>query len=197
MQTWRYGVDARQHGFFLAKKVRWSAGERSKELGAGDEGSDTGSDRGSEAGPPSTLSPTAPDTPGPKLGFTWEVASIADFESGFLQGTDEDDRFIAFVDPSTYPSNPGWMLRNLLVLARQRWKLDHVQMLCYRDIQSRRDEARSVILKFNIDKSAPPKDMEPSLGSLTMPKVTGWERNRDGKLASKSANLAEYMDPQR
>lgn len=93
------------------------------------------------------------------------------------------------------------MLRNLLVLVRQKWKLDKVQILCYREVQSRRDEARSIVLRLQSRDSNQTSDTstttEGRLEPPQMPKVTGWERNREGKLASKFANLAEYLDPHR
>lgn len=161
VQTWRYGVDARQHGFFLVKRVRHT--------------------------------PTGATDESPPADFTWEVASLGRYESGFFNGAKPEDQFIAFVDPSTYPTNPGWMLRNFLVLIRQRWKLDHVQILCYRETQSRRDEPRSLILQLRAGEAS--NDEQST--TPQMPKVTGWERNRDGKLASKVANLADYLDPTR
>jgi ubiquitin-like modifier-activating enzyme ATG7 len=160
--TWRYIVDNREHGFFLAKKVR-----------------------GEVSGPKSPI-----DDPELDIGYRWDVGSLRDFETGFFNGVDEADRFVAFVDASNYPEYPSWPLRNLLVLIRQRFHLTKVQILCYRDIQSRRHEARSIILPLAMD-SVP--EMETSV----MPKVTGWERNLNGELRARSANLAEYMDPAR
>jgi ubiquitin-like modifier-activating enzyme ATG7 len=121
------------------------------------------------------------------LGYRWVVASLREFENGFFDGVAEEDRFISFVDPSTYPDNPGWMLRNYLVLIKRRFKLSKVQILCYRDTQSRRHEARSKILLLETDSKAHI--------SNEMPKVTGWERNGAGKLGPKVTNLASYMDP--
>lgn len=158
--TWRYSVDSREHGFFLAKKVR---------------GEDALADEGHVAR---------------SLGFRWEVASLRRFEDGFFDHVPEEDRYVAFADPSTYPEGPGWPLRNLLVLVRQRFRLRKVQVLCYRDTWARRHEGRSVILTVEMD---PVANME-----LTeMPKVTGWERSRNGKLQAQLANLGEYMDPSR
>ena len=176
VQTWRYSVDARQYGFFLAKKVR-------------DAGSAEQSDIAS--------------TPGLNIGFTWVVRSLASYEDGFFEDVHPADRFICFADPSTYSTNPGWMLRNLLVLVRQRWKLDRVQILCYRELQASRHEARSVIMQLKTDGAArPAEDTVSNTATITaqpasMPRVTGWERNSSGKVASKIANLGEYMDPQR
>lgn len=154
--TWRYGVDVREHGFFLVKKAPLS-------------------DHAADDGRPLT--------------FAWKVGSLREFDNGFFDGIPEEDRYVAFVDPSTYEHNPGWQLRNLLVLIQQRFKLQKVQILCYRDVQSRRHEARSVILPLA---QAPTSNAE--YGPGEMPRVTGWERA--GKtLRAKKANLAEYMDP--
>jgi ubiquitin-like modifier-activating enzyme ATG7 len=188
VQTWRYGVDARQWGFFLAKRVRSSHPE-------GSCGGDP--DEGTDARP---ITPGTPGTPGLNLGFAWAVGSLADYENGFFNGTYPEDRFICFADPSTWSSYPGWMLRNLLVLVRRRWKLDRAQILCYREIHARRHEARSLILRIKTDISndgASSLESTPPSPTPEMPKVTGWEKNAKGKYTGKIANLGEYMDPQR
>lgn len=143
--------------------------------------------------------PMTPGTPGQTLGFSWVVDSLASFESGFFNNTHPHDRFVCFADPSTYSTYPGWMLRNLLVLIRQRWNLDTVQVLCYRDVQARRHEARSIVLNLKLEKQSTGNSAHQteSTGSPMMPKVTGWERNGAGKITSKIASLGEYMDPQR
>ena len=56
--TWRYSVDNREYGFFLAKKVR-----------------------GKEA---DALRSSLDDPDEPDIGFKWEVGSLRDFESGFF-----------------------------------------------------------------------------------------------------------------
>lgn len=194
VQTWRYRVDARQHGFFLAKKRRPSSfvGYTRK-----DEATEDGSGLDDETG----YRPTTPGTPGDKLGFTWAVGSLIDYEREFFEDIPEEDRFVGFTDPSTYPTYPGWMLRNLLILIRRRWKTDRVQIICYRDVQARRDEAKSIILPLVLEASdaSTSSAQNSSLLELSdkMPKVTGWERNSAGKVMSRIANLGEYMDPQR
>lgn len=127
-------------------------------------------------------------------GYTWKIGSLHAFETGFFKDVPAQDQFVAFADPSTYPQNPGWMLRNLLVLIRQRYKLDNVRILCFRDVQSRRDEARSIIL--NLSSTSPAEKDETAPPSVAkMPKVTGWERNSQGKLSSRLTDLSQYMDP--
>ena len=163
--TWKYAHDNREHGFFLAKKIRHTSGARKRD--------------------------SIPGTPGDDLGYKWEVGSLREYERGFFDDIATADRYVAFVDPSTYPENPGWMLRNLLVLIRRRFKLRKVQILCYRDIQSKRHEARSIILSLETDSIVEISEIP------KMPKVTGWERNSLGKLSPKVTDLAQYMDPQR
>ena len=188
VQTWRYRVDARQHGFFLAKKRRASSF-------AGLAGKAEVMDEDTGIEDETCRRPTTPGTPGDKLGFTWIVGSLIDYEHGFFADVPGEDRFVGFTDPSTYPTYPGWMLRNLLVLIRRRWNLDRVQILCYRDTQTRRDEAKSIILPLLLEAS---NASTPNISvSENIPKVTGWERNSAGKVISRVANLGEYMDPER
>ena len=181
VQTWKYSVDNRQHGFFLAKRVQ----EEPKTPATAEE------------------RPKTPQTPGnDDLGYKWVVGSLSRYEAGFFNDIDPEDRFVCFVDPSTYADNPGWMLRNLLILIRHRWYLDQVQILCYRDTHLRRDQANSLILNLKSSEPVPPaagpKDEsgQSSLRPRTpkMPKVTGWERNDSGKLSSRMVDLSEYMD---
>ena len=183
VQTWRYRVDSRQHGFFLAKKQRGDGFATESRTRAEEE---------------SSQRPITPGTPGEKLGFTWSIGSLTDYEQGFFDGTPEEDRYVCFTDPSTYATYPGWMLRNLLVLIRRRWKLNEVQILCYRDVHSHRDGAKSIMLSLALGESPPSTSSGIDiLTSFEMPKVTGWERNSAGKVMSRIANLGEYMDPQR
>jgi ubiquitin-like modifier-activating enzyme ATG7 len=188
VQTWRYEVDPRQYGFFLAKRMRGSRGEDSY----------ASSDDIIRQGEPAQR-PITPETPIHSIGFTWVIGSLGSYEVGFFNGTPLEDRFVCFADPSTYPTHPGWMLRNLLILIRTRWKLVKVQVLCYRDVPARRDDAQSIILRLVSTNNHPDRPIggEGAMRSPLMPKVTGWERNAAGKVSSKIASLGEYMDPQR
>ena len=176
VQTWRYGVDARQYGFFLAKRTRESKVE-----------------------PYHDQRPRTPETPSHVIGFSWVIGPLGSYDTGFFDRIPPEDQFVCFADPSTYPTYPGWMLRNLLILIRFRWKLDKVQILCYRDVPARRDDAHSIILRLMINNDGLKHSIgtEEEAGSLEMPKVTGWERNAAGKVTSRIANLGEYMDPER
>lgn len=180
VQTWRYGVDTRQHGFFLAKKNR-NPSQQVEAKGEDNENSEL---------PPETAGTSADN-----VGFSWEIASLATFEKGFFKDTNPDDCYVCFADPSNYDTAPGWMLRNLLILVRQRWGLARVQILRYRDVQSKRDQGRSIIMKLALE-STPTANIDP-IPEDALPKVTGWERNPSGKLMGRVVNLTEYMDPHR
>ncbi|MCJ1439091.1 Autophagy protein 7 [Xylographa pallens] len=185
VQTWRYSVDARQYGFFLAKKIRATPNLDS---------SDADAER---------LRPVTPGTPRTEIGFTWTIGSLGQYEEGFFDGARSEDCLVCFADPSNYSVHPGWMLRNLLMLVRYRWELERVQILCYRDVQSQRHEARSFIIHLNTSPAGISAGIEKlgisraSKPQSKIPKITGWERNKDAKVVSKVANLGEYMDPQR
>ncbi|ETN39499.1 E1-like protein-activating enzyme Gsa7p/Apg7p [Cyphellophora europaea CBS 101466] len=197
VQTWRYSVDSRQHGFFLAKKSRRPQPKSEPEPERDPEEQDRSS--------------SPPLTPGASLSFTWQIASLSAYETGFFEGEYADDCYVCFADPSNYsepgPVAPAWVLRNLLVLMRQRWKRDRAQILCYRETQSRRDAARSVILDMEIPRQSAKQTSTTTTTSTTdealqkdpmaLPKVVGWERNAQGKLAGRMVDLTEYMDPKK
>ena len=182
VQTWRYSTDARQYGFFLAKKQRDGLSNSTGDYGSHEDFQER----------------AVPQSPSTNIGFNWVIGSLASYEQGFFDGVDFLDQYICFADPCTYRENPGWMLRNLLILIRKRWKLTRVQVLCYRETQSRRDDARSLILRLELTQDPTSEvTMEKPLPPLEMPRVSGWERSGSDKLRSKVANLGEYLDPQR
>ncbi|KAI9727361.1 MAG: Autophagy protein 7 [Chrysothrix sp. TS-e1954] len=184
VKTWRYSVDQRQYGFFLAKRqspppeaARPTTPIQHTEL-----------DDGASFEDPSDqpLHTPSDSAPGPTQ---WIIAPISSFEDKFFADTSPSDRFVCFADPSTFPQNPGWMLRNLLALARQRWRLSELQVLCYRDTHIKRDTPSSLILNLRTELTQNQDN--------AMPKVTGWERNLNGKLNSRAVDLSEFMDPKR
>ncbi|KAG8629229.1 hypothetical protein KVT40_003094 [Elsinoe batatas] len=186
--TYQYGVDERQRGFFLVKRVRPGSSATSQEteaskLRAGNKTSGKQETSADEA----DAEESSENSSNP-----FQVASLAAYENGFFDGVATDDQYVCFVDPSTYPDNPGWMLRNLLVLVRQRFKLNRVQILCYRDTNSRREHPTSIILNLECGDQATP--IEPA---QQLPKVTGWERNENGKVSARTVDLSAYLDPTR
>jgi len=124
---------------------------------------------------------------------SYEIGSLGDFEQGFFgDDVDPQDRMVAFVDPSEYEDNPGWPLRNLLVLVRKRWGWKDVRVLCYRDTHVKRYEPRSLILNMELEPSDGVESLE--LGD-EMPKVVGWEKNHENQIRPRIANLSAQMDP--
>ncbi len=160
--------DERQRGFFLAKKLH---GARPHTEGPADEGLEI-------------EEYTHP--------FLWKIGQLSEFEDGFFKAVDPKDQYICFADPSTYEEIPGWMLRNLLVLIKARYKLNKAQILCYREVHDKRHEARSIILNVETEAHA---SVASSATNRPMPKVTGWERNFEGKLKPKTTDMSQYMDP--
>ncbi|KAJ5894432.1 Ubiquitin-like modifier-activating enzyme atg7 [Penicillium taxi] len=124
----------------------------------------------------------------------WHIASLSQYENGFFSNVADEDRYICIADPSNYESASGWMLRNLLAMVQQRWKLERVQILRYRDVQSKRDQGRSMVIRLE-SKSGPASNSVNE--RVQLPKITGWERNPAGKLAGRVVNLTDYMDPAR
>jgi ubiquitin-like modifier-activating enzyme ATG7 len=177
VQTWSYSVDARQRGFFLARKCPRDGSQSRTHGQAGGEGAE-----GSQA----------------QGNISWKVAPLSSFEEGFFEDASFEDSFVCFVDPSNYPSAPGWMLRNLLALVKYRWKQNKVQILRYRDIHSKRDQPHSAVMV--LESKAPQRDSNATAAGSSaeaMPKVTGWERNPAGKLTGRLIDLTEYLDPKR
>ncbi|KAF5389397.1 hypothetical protein D9757_004401 [Collybiopsis confluens] len=102
---------------------------------------------------------------------------------------------IGFVDPSAQPQNPGWPLRNLLAYLRTlhpkaTYKL---RILCWRDADLPRGNEgwKSRLGTIFIDPQGDP------VGSPSRPTAVGWEKNVQGKLAPRMADLAPMMDPVR
>ncbi|KAE8400431.1 hypothetical protein BDV37DRAFT_204472 [Aspergillus pseudonomiae] len=176
VNTWSYGIDARQRGFFLARRTLATSGKAYQ-----DPTKDIGSELGKEK---------AADVEG----VCWRIATLSDYENGFFDGANFEDCYVCFVDPSNYENAPGWMLRNLLVLVKHRWKLSKIQVLRFRDVHSKRDQGRSIVVTLAEKNQQTPVLKAPD---NLMPKVTGWERNPTGKLTGRLVDLTEYLDPQR
>ncbi|KAK6500602.1 Autophagy protein 7 [Arthrobotrys conoides] len=127
----------------------------------------------------------------------WKLAPLGDYERGFFNDVEDkgENTFVAFADPSNFDEHPGWPLRNLLYLIRKRWKLQEVNIIGYRDVHALRHQPRSVIWTLKDDSPLDLSDL--SIKDTPLPKITGWERNREKKLAPRMADLSQIMDPTR
>jgi ubiquitin-like modifier-activating enzyme ATG7 len=209
--TWRYSVDTRQHGFFLAKKIRGADLDDDHESHTPLDDPD---DRDFEQDHFHDANSEPADTPD----YQWKIGALANYETGFFNNVDPEDQYICFADPSTFESNPGWMLRNLLVLVRQRWRLDKLQIMCYRDTHARREQPHTIFFKVESAKptegdhsavfpsipegrdsasSSPTPRSIPPAERGPMPKITGWERDTRSRNSSRTIDMGAYMDPTR
>ncbi|RJE19479.1 hypothetical protein PHISCL_08183 [Aspergillus sclerotialis] len=178
VQAWNQTIDEHQRGFFLARKFR-----------GGQHGAGT-----VQAANRMSSHASSETVPSVEPGFSWEIARLSAYEDGFFDGVPFADCYVCFADPSNYDHAPGWILRNLLVLVKRRWRLDTIQILRYRGVQSKHGHGRSKMITLASKPqvfTAPRDEHEP------VPKVTGWERNPAGKLAGRVVNLTEYLDPKR
>ncbi|KAL7424355.1 Autophagy protein 7 [Cryptotrichosporon argae] len=107
------------------------------------------------------------------------VGKLSD-ASTFFAGVPDEDRHVAFHDPSAAPSHPGWPLRNVLFYLCAKHNIASIGVLALRAPGASRTARVSV---------AGPTDGEV--------KAVGWERNNAGKLASRFVDLGGVMDPAR
>ncbi|CEP09205.1 hypothetical protein [Parasitella parasitica] len=98
-----------------------------------------------------------------------------------LSEFDSKDCIIGFIDPATSADSPGWPLRNLLYLVYTVFKLRKLSIICWRPHQ--------------IDSSFMIQVQLPETASYDGLKSVGWERNVQGKLGPRLADLGPLMDP--
>ncbi|GMK53656.1 hypothetical protein CspeluHIS016_0102420 [Cutaneotrichosporon spelunceum] len=100
----------------------------------------------------------------------------------FFHGVPENERMVVFHDPSALPNNPGWPLRNALYYLQVYQGISAINVLCLRQ-----GEASCMVRVFTTGSGDPyPK-----------PQAVGWERDHNGALASKRADLGASLDPTR
>ncbi|RCH91641.1 Autophagy-protein 7 (Autophagy-E1-like activating enzyme atg7), partial [Rhizopus stolonifer] len=90
----------------------------------------------------------------------------------------DKEQLFAFVDPSATKGSPGWPLRNLLYLIHTRWGHKTIKVVCYRP-----NDAYQIECTLE--------------GAYQPLKSVGWERNVQGKLGPRVADLGPLMDPSR
>ncbi|THG93509.1 hypothetical protein EW026_g7746 [Hermanssonia centrifuga] len=123
-----------------------------------------------------------------------EIAPVEDFDR-FFEGVPQQHRTIAFLDPSALPTNPGWPLRNLLAYLAHRHPSfvsapEGIRVLCWRDTEVPSDGHWKS--RFGVVKSQGSKQ-----GTEEKLTAVGWEKNVQGKLGPRLADLAPMMDPAR
>ncbi|TFK21522.1 E1-like protein-activating [Coprinopsis marcescibilis] len=114
-----------------------------------------------------------------------KVGAIEEYEA-FFASVPAHERIVGFIDPSADPVNPGWPLRNLLAYLRALYPAHttSVQVLRWRDLTS--SQLGTVSLPAPLPST-----------TTDRPSAVGWERNPQGKLGARVADLAPMMDPTR
>lgn len=103
-------------------------------------------------------------------------------------------RTVGFIDPSAAPTNPGWPLRNLLTYLHALYPNDSsaIRVLAWRDseVPSSPSEWKSRFVTVSLQPEA-------GADATAKPSAVGWEKNVNGKLGARMADLAPMMDPTR
>ncbi|KAI8333621.1 hypothetical protein BC941DRAFT_473373 [Chlamydoabsidia padenii] len=98
---------------------------------------------------------------------------------------------LGFTDPSS-TLIPGWPLRNLLAWAHHHLKSRSFRIVCYRESPNQLDAMDSIV----IDTELPLDAIFLQQDGINV-KSVGWERNVQGKLGPRMADLGPLMDPTR
>ncbi|KAK0529410.1 Autophagy protein 7 [Tilletia horrida] len=133
------------------------------------------------------------------------VGDLASYDT-FFADVPEDERTVGFIDPSAQPATPGWPLRNLLAYLALRFRVARIRVLCWKEDAQR--STVGVVRQNNagadtagLVQAASGGGVQPFAalagGDGTRPSAVGWERNAQGKLAPKVADLGPLMDPTR
>ncbi|KAL1948012.1 hypothetical protein VTO73DRAFT_12087 [Trametes versicolor] len=126
------------------------------------------------------------------------IAPVEEYAT-FFANVPANQCTIGFVDPSAQPQNPGWPLRNLLAYLLALHPADVVQgvrVLCWRDVEPPAPgSAGGWRSRFGVVKQGAGE--APAAAPMAKPAAVGWEKNIQGKLGPRVADLAPMMDPAR
>ncbi|KAH8112971.1 ubiquitin-like conjugating enzyme [Phellopilus nigrolimitatus] len=106
----------------------------------------------------------------------YEIAPLSEY-AAFFASVPPAAQLVCFVDPSASAQHPGWPLRNVLAFLRARF------------LNQGAAQSRFGVVEVPAD--APPA------AAAERPAAVGWERNTQGKLGPRLADLAPMMDPAR
>ncbi|BFZ65103.1 Autophagy protein 7 [Saitoella coloradoensis] len=115
----------------------------------------------------------------------WEIGKLEEWET-FYKDTPEEERIVAFVDPSTQPLTPAWPARNLLIAVLAKYNVTRIKLLAYREQPgSSSGQSPTFVLDVSTTATRPP----------ALPKHSGWERDTQNKLRPRRVDLGPMMDP--
>lgn len=106
----------------------------------------------------------------------------------FWNSIDEEEKMVGFSDPCTITNVPGWPLRNFIYLLGHL-NVDRVKILVHRDNNKNTPASKSFWLDLSIKNPITTDYDDNSF------KITGWERNSNGKLAPKMSDLGSLINP--
>ncbi|KDR82941.1 hypothetical protein GALMADRAFT_238629 [Galerina marginata CBS 339.88] len=124
------------------------------------------------------------------------IAPVEAYET-FYASISPEEQTIGFIDPSADPSNPGWPLRNLLAYLRALYpaSTSTVRILRWRDSEP---PSQNATWKSQLGVLKVPGAGSVAVNETTArPSAVGWEKNPQGKLGPRVADLAPMMDPTR
>ncbi|KAI0820396.1 hypothetical protein BC628DRAFT_1397266 [Trametes gibbosa] len=124
-----------------------------------------------------------------------EIAPVEQYDT-FFANVPAEQRTVGFVDPSAQPHNPGWPLRNLLayLLVLHPETAMGVRVLCWRDVEPPAPGSPGGWKsRFGVVKQGAGE----AVSVTARPAAVGWEKNIQGKLGPRIADLAPMMDPTR
>ena len=113
-----------------------------------------------------------------------KLGRVEDYDT-FFANVPAEEQIVGFLDPSADPISPGWPLRNLLAYLHFRYpNTTHT----VRVLRWRGTDSTPLIGTLSIG---------PGASSDSRPTAVGWEKNPQGKLGPRAADLAPMMDPRR
>ncbi|KAH8827851.1 hypothetical protein DL96DRAFT_1497247 [Flagelloscypha sp. PMI_526] len=117
-----------------------------------------------------------------------QVGTVESYNE-FYSNIPASERFVGFIDPSAEETNPGWPLRNLLTYLSALYPNDRsFQILAWRDSEIPHNATDWKSRVFTTTVAA-------GTDSSSKPTAVGWEKNVQGKLGPRLADLAPMMDP--
>ncbi|EPT02229.1 hypothetical protein FOMPIDRAFT_1022889 [Fomitopsis schrenkii] len=121
---------------------------------------------------------------------TPELAPVEEYDT-FFANVPPEERTIAFLDPSAAPAHPGWPLRNLLAYLHTLHPAPSYRVLSWRDAE------RPAGAPFKSRVGVVAQGQGAGEPAPEKPAAVGWEKNVQGKLGPRVADLAPMMDPTR
>jgi ubiquitin-like modifier-activating enzyme ATG7 len=96
-----------------------------------------------------------------------------------------DEFYLAFLDPCSLHSHPGWFLRNYLIAASLTFNLKKVKVLCFREIISKKDITTSIVFEVEL-----PSKILPGTSLYTEKKM-----NSNVLVGKKTQTTKTHQDP--